>query len=203
MLSSQGENQLTSVNLFFFNISTLKSLNLVLISGAKLNGHKGTWAGCLKLIRATAMLYKVRDYVNARISKPIYHGLFESNISYACIILGQNLCTINLLFILQKKALRLIHFKEHNSHTNPFIFISKIVKLLDKIKIENCLFIGKYVNNKLSPILNSWFIFFFTFHSYKTSFPKGHLKIPTLTAKYAKEAFIKKPFADVTQNRCS
>ena len=167
MLRSPGENQLTSVNLIFFNISTLKSLNLVLIPGAKLNGHQGTWAGCLKLIRATTMLYKVRDYANARISKAIYHGLFESNISYACIILGQNLCTINLLFILKEKALRVIHFKEHNTHTTPFIFISKMVKLLDKIKIENCLFIGKYVNNKLPPILNGWFIFYFTFHSYK------------------------------------
>ena len=64
----------------------------------------------LKLIRANAMLYKVRDFVNAGISKAIYHTLFVSHIHYACIISGQNVCTINRFFILQKKASRLIHF---------------------------------------------------------------------------------------------
>ena len=74
----------------------------------------------LKLIRANAMLYKVRDFVNAGILKSIYHALlFELHIHYACTIWGQNVCTINQLFILQKKALRLIHFKEHNAHSAP------------------------------------------------------------------------------------
>ena len=146
----------------------------------------------LKLIRANAMLYKVRDFVDAGILKSIYHAIFESHIHYACIIWGQNVCTINRLFILQKKALRLIHFKERNAHTAPLFFRSKIVKLPDKIKIENCLFISKYVNNKLPPIFNSWFIFSSTFHNYETSFAaKGHLKIPTVTtATYGKGAFI-------------
>ena len=136
----------------------------------------------LKLIRANAMLYKVRDFVDAGILKSIYHALFESHIHYACIIWGQNVCTINRLFILQKKALRLIHFKERNAHTVPLFFRSKIMKLPDKIKIENCLFISKYVNNKLPPIFNSWFIFSSTCHNYETSFAaKGHLKIPTVT----------------------
>ena len=40
----------------------------------------------LKLIRANAMLYTVRDFVDARILKSIYHALFESHIHYPCII---------------------------------------------------------------------------------------------------------------------
>ena len=146
----------------------------------------------LKLIRANAMLYKVRDFVDAGILKSIYHALFESHIHYACIIWGQNVCTINRLFILQKKALRLIHFNERDAHSAPLLFKSKIVKLRDKIKIENCLFISKYVNNKLPPIFNSWFIFSSTFHNYETSFvAKGNLKIPTVTTTtYGKGAFI-------------
>ena len=146
----------------------------------------------LKLIRANAMLYKVRDFVDAGILKSIYHALFESHIHYACIIWGQNVCTINRLFILQKKALRLIHFKERNAHSAPLFFKSKIVKLPNMIKIENCLFISKYVNNKLPPIFNSWFIFSSTCHNYETSFAaKGHLKIPTVTTTtYGKGAFI-------------
>ena len=40
----------------------------------------------LNLIRANAMLYKVRDFVNAGILKSIYHALFELHIHYACTI---------------------------------------------------------------------------------------------------------------------
>ena len=68
----------------------------------------------------------------------------------------------------------------------------KIVKLPDKIKIENCLFISKYVNNKLPPIFNNWFIFSSTSPNYETSFAaKIHLKSPTVTtATFGKGAFI-------------
>ena len=41
------ENQLVSVNSFFIYISPLKTLNLILIPGAKLDGRGGTWAGCI------------------------------------------------------------------------------------------------------------------------------------------------------------
>ena len=69
---------------------------------------------------------------------------------------------------------------------------SKIVNFPDKIKIENCLFISKYDNNKLPPIFSSWFIFSSTCHNYETSFAvKRHLKIPTVTTTtYGKGAFI-------------
>ena len=146
----------------------------------------------LKLTRANVMLYKVIDFVNAEILKAIYHALFESHIHYACIIWGQNLCTINRLVILQKKASRLIHFKERNTHTDSLIFESKMVKLPDKIKIENFLFISKYVKNILPSIFNSWCIFSSTSHNYETSFAtKGHLKILTdTTTTYGKKAFI-------------
>ena len=67
------------------------------------------------------MLYKIRDFVDAGILKSIYCALFESHIHYACIIWGQHVCTINQRFILQNKALRLIHFKEHNAHNAPIL----------------------------------------------------------------------------------
>ena len=44
LLSSLVENQQVPVSLFFY-ISPLNSLNLVLIPGAKFDGHRGTWIG--------------------------------------------------------------------------------------------------------------------------------------------------------------
>ena len=91
------------------------------------------------------MLYKVRDFVNANILKSIYYALFESHINYACIIWGQNISTLNRLYILQKKALKIINFKERNAHCSPLFHYSKIIKIADKIKTENCLFLYKQI----------------------------------------------------------
>ena len=108
----------------------------------------------VKLIRANKILYKVRDYVNIEIIKSIYHALFESHIHYACIIWRQNVCTIHRLFMLQKKEIRLTYL---NTQYASLSFSNQ--KSPDKIRIENCLYIIKDVNNKLPPIFNSWLYF--------------------------------------------
>ena len=138
------------------------------------------------------MLYKIRDFVNANILKSIYYALFESQISYASIIWGQNISTINRLYILQKKALRIINFKESNAHSSPLFRYSKIIKIADKVKIEKCLYISKYTNNKLPSIFTNWFTFSSMSHNYQTSFAsKENLKIPRVqTTSYGKNAFV-------------
>ena len=49
------ENQLAPVNLIFFHISPLKSLNLALILGAKMDAHRGTWTGCKKVLQLPSL----------------------------------------------------------------------------------------------------------------------------------------------------
>ena len=115
---------------------------------SKLNWKSHVNAIATKLNRANAVLYKVRDFVNANILRSIYYALFELHINYACIIWGQNISTISHLYILQKKALRIINFKARNAHSSPLFHYSKIIKIADKVKIANCFFINKYTNNK-------------------------------------------------------
>ena len=140
---------------------------------SKLNWKSHVNAIATKLNRANAMLYKVRDFVNANILKSIYYALFESHINYVyinyvCFIWGQNISTITRLYILQKNALRIINFRECNAHSSPLFHFSKIIKIAEKVKIENCLFINKYTNNKLSSIFTNWFPFSSMSHNYQT-----------------------------------
>ena len=104
---------------------------------------------------------------------------------------------INRLFILQEKALRLIHFKERKVHTALLFFKSKWWNFLIKLKLKIAFSssnnkLQQITNNKLTAIFNSWFIFSSNSHNYEISFAtKGHLKILTVTtATYGKEAFI-------------
>ena len=116
------------------------------------------------------MLYKVRDFVNRSIFKSTYYTLFKSHINYAYIILGQ------------KKALRIINFKEHNAHSSVLFHCSNIINIEDKAKINNCLFINKYTTNKLSSIFTNWFIFSGLISS------RGNLQIYSFQTTYGKNA---------------
>ena len=91
-----------------------------------------------------------------------------------------------------KKALRIINFKERNDHSSPLFHYSKIIKVADKVKIGNCLFINKYTNNKLPSIFTNWFTFSSMSNNYQTSFAsKGSLQIPSARAtSYGKNGFV-------------
>ena len=86
------------------------------------------------------MLYKEILLMQIFLNQFIMHYLNNTLTMLACIIWGQNISTINPPYILQKKALRIINFKEHNAHSSPLLY-SKIVKIADKVKIEKCLFL--------------------------------------------------------------
>ena len=146
----------------------------------------------IKLNRANTMLYKVREFVNTRVQKLIYHAIFDCHLNYANTVWGQNKNSLNRLFLLQKKALRIISFECRNAHSNPLFYKHKIVKLHDKIIIENCLFISKSIKFHLSSIFSNWFTFSSDFHRYKTYCSlKGFLKLNVAnTKKYGGEALI-------------
>ena len=87
-------------------------------------------------------------------------------------------------------ALRIISFECRNAHSNPLFYRHEIVKLHDKIIIENCLCISKSINFDLPSIFNNWFTFSSDSHRYKTSCSlKGFLKVNIAnTKKYGREA---------------
>ena len=88
----------------------------------------------------------------------IYHAIFNSHLNYASIVWGQTKSSINRVFIIQNKSLRTIYFKGKFDHTSSLLSDSNIIKLPDKISIENCLFVSKSLNNQLAEIFNNWFV---------------------------------------------
>ena len=95
----------------------------------------------IKLNRANAMLYKVREFVKTRVLKLIYHAIFDCHLNYVNGVWGQNKNSLNRLFLLQKKGLRIISLESGNVHSNSLFYRHEIVKLHDKIIIENIFFL--------------------------------------------------------------
>ena len=122
----------------------------------------------IKLNRANSLLYTIRNYVNKHILRTIYFFIFGSHINYANLIWGQNLHAVSRIVILQKKALRIMNFQSRDSHSSLLFKSNHILKLEDKILIENILFINKSFNNLLPPIFKSWFTFCSEVHNYQT-----------------------------------
>ena len=123
----------------------------------------------IKLNRANALLFKIRKYVTPKILRYIYFAIFDSHLSYCCLVWAQNFSSIKQILILQKKAVRIINFQPRNSHTSPLFKQNFILKFQDKICLENILFVSKSLNNLSPSIFNTWFSFSSDQHNYETS----------------------------------
>ena len=69
----------------------------------------------IKLNRAYALLFKMIKYVSLKILRFLYFAIFDSYISYRCLVWTQNCSTIQRIIILQKRLLELLIFNEKNS----------------------------------------------------------------------------------------
>ena len=48
----------------------------------------------IKLNRANALLFKIRKYVSHKILRTIYFAIFDSHLSYCCLVWAQNFSSI-------------------------------------------------------------------------------------------------------------
>ena len=67
----------------------------------------------VKLNRANALLLRIRNYVNMKTLRNIYFAIFDSHLSYSCIVWALIINTVRRLIILQKRAFQrpIISFK--------------------------------------------------------------------------------------------
>ena len=111
----------------------------------------------------------MRKSFSPKILRSIYFAIFDSYLSYCCIVLAQNFGTIQKIVILQKKAFRIINFQPRNFHTSPLFKQNPILKFQDKICLENVLFVSKSLNNISTSVFNTWFSLSSDQHNYETS----------------------------------
>ena len=111
----------------------------------------------------------MRKYVSLKILRSIYFAIFDSYLSYCCLVWAQNFSTIQRILILQKKGVRIINFQRRNFHTSPLFKQNSILKFQDKICLENILFVSKSLNNLSPLIFNTGFSFSSDQHNYETS----------------------------------
>jgi hypothetical protein len=103
-----------------------------------------------KISRALFIMKQVKFSLPKESLRTLYFSLIHPHLTYG--ILAWGYAKTNLLHkteILQKRALRTIHNKKYNSHTDPLFKQSGILKLSDLYQQEIMLFMHDYTHDKL------------------------------------------------------
>ena len=85
-----------------------------------------------------------------------------------------------------------MNLKKLNHHSSPSFHHFKVIRIVDKVKIENCLFKSKYTNKTLPSVFTNWFTFSSMSHNYRTSLAyKGNYQISSAQTTSYKNMAIK------------
>ena len=122
-----------------------------------------------KVKRSIGILSKLLNFISTKILLSLYYALVEPFLNY-CIIAwdGAYRTTLQPLFILQKKALRIITFTSFNEHSSPLFKDLRVVKLFDIIALQLAVFMYKFHNKLLPPVFDHYFNPVRNVHSYNT-----------------------------------
>ena len=113
----------------------------------------------LKLNRANGLLAKIRHLVSKNLLRTIYFEIFGLHLWYGCQIWGQKKDSREFKSIttIQNKGLWILNFKGPLEHSSPLYKSSKILKLIDLIKLNNILFVYDQINNNLPNTFENYF----------------------------------------------
>ena len=104
---------------------------------------------CKKVAKGISLLHQLKDLVPEYVLLCLYNAQILPHLLYCIPIWGSTYTThLQPLFILQKRAIRLIAKRPYLDHTQPLFKRLKLLKLYDQIKLE----IGTYMyKNRNSP----------------------------------------------------
>lgn len=141
---------------------------------------------CSKLRRNIGLLSKIRYFINLNTLITLYYALIYPFLIYGIIAWGSASPTnLNALFILQKKALRIITFSKFDEHSSPLFRKTKIIKLTDLITFHINVFMYKFHNKALPPAFESFFKQVNKIHNYNTRHSsKSSYSLPLVRTNY-------------------
>ena len=119
-----------------------------------------------KLNKRNSLLSKLRHFVSSYILRSVYFAIYP--VSYKLCLWGCTSYSKLKVSILQKKALRLINFAPFNAHTSPLFKICNILKFVDIVNVECCIFMNNCFNRDSFSSFNKHFKLASATHLYNT-----------------------------------
>ena len=105
-------------------------------------------------------------------------NFFQGNLIYGLIAWGNTYnTTLQPIYILQKRAVRVITFLSFDHDSNPLFKLLGIIIFPDLVKYHMGIFVYKYHNQLLPSVFNSFFTKVDQVHSYNTRHASKYLII--------------------------
>ena len=111
-----------------------------------------------KVKRSVGLISKLRYYVNSGILNNLYYTLIYPFLMYGLRAWGTTYqTTIQPLYLLQKKVVRIITFSKFDEHSSPLFKQLSFVKIFDLVTFKISTFTYKYNNNLLPCVFPLFF----------------------------------------------
>ena len=110
------------------------------------------------LDRTVAILYKMKNIINKKSLQTLYNSLILPYLTYCVEVWGNTYKTIiSPIFILQKKAIRIVNQAEYYASTNPLFLNNCTLKFDDIVKLNTAAIMYKAHNKSLPPSMQELF----------------------------------------------
>jgi hypothetical protein len=144
-----------------------KFLGILIDEGLSWESHISKLAN--KLTSSLYALKSVKNCMTGSALRALYFAIFQSHINYGLILWGSATKKyIKRIWILQKKAIRVITNQPYNAHTNPLFHKLKILKLEDIHMLQLGQFMHKMCHTELPDPLNSKLVINAQVHHHNT-----------------------------------
>ena len=128
------------------------------------------------------VLFRATNIYPSNTLKTLYNSLFLPYINYCNIIWASTYDShLEPLFLLQKKAIRIITFSPPQTHTKPLFHKLNILPIHSIFKCQVACFVFSHMNNLLPASFSSSFHFNFEYHDH---FTRSRLNLHKVFAKY-------------------
>ena len=85
-----------------------------------------------------------------------------------CLVLGQAKFYLNRITLLLNRALRILHSAGYRDHTSPLFHRFRVLKFVDIVWLESCIFVTKCFNDEAFSLFSNHFKLTASSHSYCT-----------------------------------
>ena len=172
------------------NDKPLKEEPYIQYLGLMLDSHLNWKAHVSHVMKKTkrniGLISKLRYFVNTNTLVSLYYALIYPFFIYSLIAWGNTYeSNVRPLFILQKRAIRIITFSSFTEHTSPIFKSLKIVKCFDIVKLITSVFMYKFHRKLLPSIFSNFFTPVRNVHNYNTRLAsKSSFVLPSARTNY-------------------
>ena len=141
-----------------------------------------------KIKRSIGLLSKIRHYVNEKLLVNLYYALLYPFLTYGVVAWGHTYSsTLQPIFVLQKRIVRIITFSDYRDHSNPLFKRLNILKFFDLIYLHTAIFMHDYASDKLPVPFHSFFTDVNKIHCHNTRLAsKSTYSLPRVRTNYGK-----------------